>query len=53
MVAFDDGNATGTPGTSQIEIVGAFTANVTFANMFLSSQDQFRPLQHVGRKTPT
>ena len=48
MVAFHNSDATGTPGTSQVEIVGTFTTNVAVANVFLSSQDQLKPWKHFG-----
>ena len=48
MVAFHDGDATGTPGTSQIEVVGTLATDVTFANVLLWSQDQLKPVKHMG-----
>lgn len=48
VVAFHDSNATGTPSTSQVEIVGTFATDVTFANVLLSSQDQLKPCKHLG-----
>ena len=35
MVTFHNSDATATPGTSQVEIIGAFAAYMAFANMFL------------------
>lgn len=43
MVAFYNSDATGTPGTSQVEVVGTFAADVAFADVFLWCQDQLRP----------
>ena len=48
MVAFYNSDATGTPGTCQVEVVGTFATDVAFADVFLSSQDQLRPLQQFG-----
>lgn len=42
VVAFHNSDATGTPGTSQVEVVGTLTTDVAFANMFLSSQVQLK-----------
>lgn len=46
VVAFDNCDATGTPGASEVEIVGTFTTDVALANVFLSRQDQ---LKHLGQ----
>ena len=35
VVAFDNSDATGTPGTSQVEIIGTFATDMAFADMFL------------------
>ena len=48
VVAFHDSNAAGTPSTSQVEIVGTFATDVTFANMLLLSQDQLKPFKRLG-----
>lgn len=48
MVAFHNSDATGTPGTSQIEVVGTFATDVAFANVFLLSQDLFKPFKGSG-----
>lgn len=36
MVALHDGHAAATPTTSEIEVVGALTPNMSFTNMILS-----------------
>ena len=48
MVAFHNSDATSTPSTSQVEVVGTFTTYVAFANVFLSGQVEFRPFKHLG-----
>lgn len=48
MVAFHNSDATGTPGTSQVEVVGTFATDVAFANVFLSSQDQLKSFNYLG-----
>lgn len=48
MVAFYNSDTTGTPRTSQVEIIGTFATDVAFAYVFLSSQDQLKSLKHLG-----
>lgn len=45
MIALHNSDATGTPGTSQVEVVGTLATDVAFANVFLMSQDQLEPLK--------
>lgn len=48
VVAFHNGDATGTPGTSEVEVIGTLATDVTFANVFLWSQDQLKRFTHSG-----
>ena len=48
VVAFHNGDATGTPGTSEVEVIGTFATDVAFANVFLWSQDQLKHFKDLG-----
>ena len=48
VVAFHNGDATGTPGTSEVEIVGTLATDMVLANVFLLSQDQRKHFKHSG-----
>lgn len=47
MITFHNSDATGPPSTSQVEVIGTLATDVTFANVFLLSQDQLEPLKHL------
>ena len=53
VVAFHNCDATGTPGTSEVKIIGTFTTDVALANVFLSSQDQLKHLGQLGIRSLT
>ena len=48
VVAFHNGDATGTPGTSEVEIVGTLATDMVLANVFLLSQYQRKHFKHSG-----
>ena len=53
VVALHNCDATGTPGTSEVKIIGTFTTDVALANVFLSSQDQLKHLGQLGVRSLT
>ena len=53
VVAFHNGDATSTPGTSEVKVIGTFTTDVALTNVFLSSQDQLKHLEQLGVRSLT